>query len=193
MASLLRVIHECLFGADYHDLNVGSEENATAADILRTLFSADEGGKHLKKSVSDIVGERGWTENIAKAVLGGIENGLKQGVQMGKAMKEAFEKAVAEAADFAHDHPYFCALIAVGILVILMPWALEALGFAELGPVEGEIDTSQIAKQILIKLSGSFAAWWQSTYGGYVTRRSLFSFFQRLGMVWRRSVVKASP
>jgi hypothetical protein len=73
-----------------------------------------------------------------------------------------------------------------------MPWVLEALGFAELGPVEGEIDTSQIAKKILIKLSGSFAAWWQSTYRGYVTQKSLFSFFQRLGMVWRRSVVKAS-
>jgi hypothetical protein len=147
MASLLQAIHECLFGADYHEVFIASEENVMAADILRTLFSADEGGKDLKKSVQDIVGERGWTENIAKAILGGIENGLKQGVQMGKAMKEASGKAIAEAADFAHDHPYFCALIAVGILAILMPWVLEALGFAELGPVEGEIDTSQIAKR----------------------------------------------
>jgi hypothetical protein len=43
-----------------------------------------------------------------------------------------------------------------------------------------------------MKLLGSFAALWQSTYEGYVTEGSLFSFFQRLGMVWRRSVVKAS-
>ncbi|RDL37478.1 Uncharacterized protein BP5553_04911 [Venustampulla echinocandica] len=175
MASLLRAIHDCLFGTDYNEVNISSEENVIAADILRTLFSADQGGKHLKKSVQEIVGERGWTENIAKAILGGIENGLKQGVQVGMAMKEASEKAIAEAADFAHDHPYFCALIAIGILAILMPWVLEVLGFAELGPVEG-----------------SFAAWWQSTYRGYVTQKSLFSFFQRLGMVWRRSVVKAS-
>lgn len=113
-----------------------------AADILRTLFSANESGKHMKKSVQDIVGERGWRGNLAKAILGGIENGLKQGVQMGKAMKEASGKAIDEAVDFAHDHPHFCALIAVGVLAILMPWALEALGFAELGPIEDEIHTS---------------------------------------------------
>jgi len=94
---------------------------------------------------------------------------------MGKAMKEASGKAIDEAVDLAHEHPYFCALVAVGVLAILMPWLLEALGFAELGPIEG-----------------SFAAWWQSTYRGYVTQKSLFSFFQRLGMVWRRSAVKAS-
>ena len=33
---------------------------------------------------------------------------------------------------------------------------------------------------------GSFAAWWQSTYNGYVTKRALFTYFQRLGMIWGR-------
>lgn len=144
MASLLQAIHECLFGPNRDKVNITIEENTTAADVLRTLFSADQGGKHLKKSTQDIVGKLGWTENIAKAILGGVENALRQGVQMGKAMREASEKAIAEAAGFAQDHPYFCALIAVGVLAILMPWVLEALGFAELGPVEGEIDNSQI-------------------------------------------------
>jgi hypothetical protein len=41
-------------------------------------------------------------------------------------------------------------------------------------------------------LVGTFAAWWQSTYAGEVPAGSLFSFFQRLGMVWRRKWV-ASP
>ncbi|KAH9171479.1 hypothetical protein EDB89DRAFT_1971384 [Lactarius sanguifluus] len=45
------------------------------------------------------------------------------------------------------------------------------LGFGELGPIEG-----------------TFAAWWQSTYNGYVPAKSLFSFFQRLGMIWRRKL-----
>jgi hypothetical protein len=147
MASLLRALNECLFGADYHEVSIASEEDVMAANILRTLFSADEGGKDLKKRVEEIVKERGWTENIAKAVLGGIENGLKQGAQMGKAMKEASGKAINEAVDFAHEHPYFCALIAVGVLAILMPWVLEALGFAELGPVEGEMHTSQFVSR----------------------------------------------
>jgi len=88
MASLLQAINECLFGADRHEVFIASEENLLAANIVGILFSADEGGEDLKKRVQDVVGVRGWTENIAKAVLGGIENGLKQGAQMGKAMKE---------------------------------------------------------------------------------------------------------
>jgi hypothetical protein len=147
MASLLRAINECLFGTDYHEVIITSQENIMAANILRTLFSADEGGKDLKKRVEDIVGVSGWTENIAKTVLGGIESGLKQGAQMGKAMKEASGKAINEAVDFAHEHPYFCALIAVEVLAILMPWVLEALGFAELGPIEGEMHTSQFVSR----------------------------------------------
>jgi hypothetical protein len=139
MASLLQAVYECLFGLDHDEVNIYPEENIMATDVLRALFSADQGGKHLEKSMQDIVGTQGWTENLAKAILGGIENALKQGAQMGKAVTEASEKAIAEAAGFAHDHPYFCALIAVGILAILMPWVLEALGFAELGPVEGKI------------------------------------------------------
>jgi hypothetical protein len=31
--------------------------------------------------------------------------------------------------------------------------------------------------------AGTFASWWQSAYAGLVPKRSLFSFFQRLGMV----------
>ncbi len=58
---------------------------------------------------------------------------------MGQAMKEAFEKSVKEATDFAHNHPVYFTLIALGILVILTPWAIEALGFGELGPIEGEL------------------------------------------------------
>jgi len=75
MVSLLQAINECLFGADHHEVFIASEENVMAANILRTLFNADEGGEDLKKRVQDVVGVRGWTENIAKAVLGGIENG----------------------------------------------------------------------------------------------------------------------
>ncbi|TVY37057.1 hypothetical protein LOCC1_G007271 [Lachnellula occidentalis] len=167
MASFTQSIYECLFGAEYHEVDTASDEKTKAADVLRVLFSETEGREHLKKSVQDIVSTTGWTEKIAEHILDGIKNALKQGAQMGKTMTEASNKAIAEAAGFAQDHEFLCALIAVGVLAILMPWVLEALGFAELGPVEG-----------------TFAAWWQSTYRGYVTKDSLFAFFQRLGMVW---------
>lgn len=61
---------------------------------------------------------------------------------MGGPMKEAFDKATAAASDFVHEHPTLVAglaiLVAIGILVILVPWAVRALGFAERGPLEGK-------------------------------------------------------
>ena len=56
---------------------------------------------------------------------------------MAQAMKDAFEKATSAAVGFARDHPVYCTIIALGILVILAPWVIEALGFGELGPIEG--------------------------------------------------------
>lgn len=61
---------------------------------------------------------------------------------MGAAMKEAFDKATNAAKDFVGEHPVFAAaivtVVAIGILVLLVPWVVEALGLGELGPVEGE-------------------------------------------------------
>jgi hypothetical protein len=69
--------------------------------------------------------------------------------------------------------------------VIIAPWVIEALGFAELGPLEGmsRLQCCLVSAK-LTYAAGSFASWWQSTYGGLVPKGSLFSFFQRLGMVW---------
>ncbi|KIM83390.1 hypothetical protein PILCRDRAFT_69592, partial [Piloderma croceum F 1598] len=146
-----------------------------AADILSTLYAADTNDEHLIRRLQNVVHETGWYEDLAAAVLTGLENALKAEAPMGQAMKDAYEKAtqiVADVLEFAKEHPVFCAVVALGILVILAPWAIEAVGFGELGPIEG-----------------TFAAWWQSRYAGYVPAGSLFSFFQRLGMVWRPKLV----
>lgn len=86
---------------------------------------------------------------------------------MAKASLDALAQAKHTAVGFAEDHPVYATLIALGILAILMPWALEILGFGDLGPIEG-----------------SFAALWQSRYAGYVPKKSLFGYFQRLGLKW---------
>jgi len=143
-----------------------------AADILSTLYAANTNDEQLKQSLQDSIHETGWYENLAVAVLTGLENAIKAETPMGQAMKDAYEIAshvVADVLEFAKEHPVFCAVVALGILVILAPWVIEVLGFGELGPIEG-----------------TFAAWWQSRYVGYVPANSLFSFFQRLGMVWGR-------
>ncbi len=70
--------------------------------------------------------------------MNGLKDAFEKGAPMGEAMRDAFERSVREGQDFARDHPIYFAVIALGVLVLLAPWALEALGFAELGPVEGE-------------------------------------------------------
>ena len=64
---------------------------------------------------------------------------------MNEVMSVAYTKAceAAKAIEgFAADHPLatavFCTIIALGVLVVLTPFVLEALGFASLGPVEGK-------------------------------------------------------
>lgn len=67
---------------------------------------------------------------------------------MREAMKDAYEKAIGAAdgiAGFSREHPVLtgciCAVIALGILVILAPAVIHALGFGVEGVVEGTIKT----------------------------------------------------
>ncbi|OCL07168.1 hypothetical protein AOQ84DRAFT_342164 [Glonium stellatum] len=145
-------------------------EEEIATSIISALFAAEKPGHDLERTLQDIVHSCGWYEGLAKRVLDLLENTIKCGKDMVGAMKEADDKAAAEASDFVHEHPILTdviiTVIAIGILVILAPWAVEALGFGELGPIEG-----------------TFAAWWQSTFPD-VEAGSLFGYFQRLGMKW---------
>ncbi|KAI9835451.1 MAG: hypothetical protein M1819_002369 [Sarea resinae] len=145
-------------------------EEEIASSVLSALFTAEKPGKDLECRLQDIVHTSGWYEGVAKRILAGLELALNEGAAMGGAMKEAFDKATAVADGFVREHPILVGavvtLVAIGILVNLVPWAVEALGFAELGPVEG-----------------SFAALWQSTFPD-VEAASWFAWFQRLGMKW---------
>lgn len=145
---------------------------ALAAYILALLSTAEYNDKHLEESLQDIVHESGWYENLAAAVLNSLESIVRAGAPVAGAMTDAVGKATAAAIGFAKEHPVFCTIVALGVLVLLVPWAIEALGFGELGPIEG-----------------TFAAAWQARYAGYVPKGSLFSFFQRLGMVWGRKFI----
>ena len=143
MDALIRAVVECLNGQTGYDSEdhftdkAGRTNQDIAADVLSTLYNAEKAGHKLDQEIKNIVAECGWTENIAKAILGGLESALKNGAPMGQAMKDAFDKATSAAVEFVKNHPIICTLVALGILVILAPWAIEALGFGELGPIEG--------------------------------------------------------
>ncbi|KAB5525552.1 hypothetical protein GE09DRAFT_1257226 [Coniochaeta sp. 2T2.1] len=153
-----------------------------AAEILTILRTAEKTGPSLQHRLQSAIGttrsSSSWTESLARAVLDGVVDLVQEGREkMGPAMAEALRRVEDEADrafGYGKDHPRrviagLVIIVAVGILVVMMaPWVVEALGFAELGPVEG-----------------SFAAWWESLYGGFIPKGSLFSYLQRLGMTWK--------
>src|SRR5438552_2890561 len=113
---LITAILDCLTGgADQHDEPINEKGYAEytdtetrsaqdiATDVVNALLSAEKKDRDLERTLQNIVGEYGWTENIAKAILNALEAVIKQAAPMARAMKDAFEKATSAAVGFAHD------------------------------------------------------------------------------------------
>ncbi|KAK3319705.1 hypothetical protein B0T19DRAFT_270543 [Cercophora scortea] len=155
-----------------------------AADVVNILRQAEKSGDALRAQLDEAVGTMGWSEWLGEKILHALEETLKQSRETwGEVLRDAYDKAVELAeemfrvlVEYVKAHPYEVAaqvlltLFAFGVLARLMPWVLRLIGFGELGPI-----------------ADTFAAWWQSTFGGYVPADSLFAFLQRLGMVWPKS------
>ncbi|KAL2134921.1 hypothetical protein VTI74DRAFT_10413 [Chaetomium olivicolor] len=140
-------------------------------------------GTNLTASIATQTGitAQDWTSYLAERVLHALEDTLKgDHATWGEAIADAYTHAIEfakeelrELWEYAKEHPYEVAatvlltVLALGVLARLVPVLVRVLGFGELGPVEG-----------------SFAAWWQRLYGGYVPKGSLWSFLQRMGMTW---------
>ncbi|KUJ19820.1 uncharacterized protein LY89DRAFT_580200 [Mollisia scopiformis] len=143
-------------------------EEELAARILNTLFTSEKSGDALAFQLQSHFSTSSWTESLARRILDGIVAALASGQVLVGAMQETYDKVQVVAEDFVKEHPILTevilTVIAIGILALLVPWAVEALGFGELGPS-----------------ADSFAAWWQSTFPD-AEAGSLFSYLQRLGM-----------
>lgn len=117
-------------------------EEELATRILDTLFTFEKSSDALAIHLQSIVSTTSWTESLARRILDGIVSALDSGKVLVGSMKETYDKVRLVAEQFVKEHPVLTAVlvtvIAIGILVILVPWAVEALGFGELGPVEGE-------------------------------------------------------
>ncbi|CAG8917624.1 unnamed protein product [Penicillium salamii] len=139
---------------------------SVASSIVTKILNAEE-PYELHKQLNEEISTNGWSDAIARATLHGLENAIRAGAEMARAAADAAAQSKDAAFDFVTDHPVYATLIALGILALLTPWALEIIGFGDLGPIEG-----------------SFAAAWQRQYAGYVPKKALFGYFQRLGMKW---------
>lgn len=124
------------------DHSPDEKTQALAADLLSILMKAEKNDEHLADKLENAVQATGWYSSLAEVILNRLQQELEAKGPMGQAAREAYEKSLAEAKEFARKHPIavnvLIALIALGILAIMMPWAIEALGFSELGPIEGK-------------------------------------------------------
>lgn len=129
--------------ADAMATSPSSTDNDVADEVVFLLRTAEQNGPELKAQVCDVVGTEGWTENIAKAVLRALEYIIQNWREKaGNALREAIDASEAAANacfTFAKEHPYLTAglltIVAVGVLVWMAPWAVEALGFGLRGPI----------------------------------------------------------
>lgn len=97
------------------------------------------------------------------------EKVLKADMAVGNALNRAYEEAVKEAEkmeEFAGEHPVltgvFLTVVALGVLYLWWPLTTEALGFGELGPIEGVIVVTTTEPSMMLTSSlgtvGSFTA-----------------------------------
>lgn len=122
--------------------NKDLQSKSVASNVVTHLLNAEIVGPNLKKTLDETVGQFGWTEKIANAVWQKLIDALNGTANFGAAFSDATKRALEAAGEFASDHPQFIALIALGVLVIMAPWVLEALGFGASGPIEGEYNQS---------------------------------------------------
>ena len=125
-----------------------NEDDAThtANTFINTIFLAEKTGSELRQSLANIIDTNSWRqvtwrEKFARTVFEAMQKGIETARPMSAAFRESYEKVegvVNGIEGFVKEHPILCALIALGILVLLAPWVIEALGFAEGGILEGE-------------------------------------------------------
>jgi hypothetical protein len=118
---------------------------AQAAEVLDILFAAEKAGAELAAQLDGVVGAASWAEYLAVKVYEGLR-GAVEAIQDGApiaagALADALKRAGEEAPGFAWEHrELIVALLVIGVLVLLVPWALSALGFCEAGISEGQYD-----------------------------------------------------
>lgn len=94
-------------------------------------------------TIPDPVRAQNWYSTIAEYILHATEVAIEKGYTFGQAMASAVEQARGEAEKFVREHQIWAGVIitviALGVLYLLVPWVIEALGFTELGPLAGTL------------------------------------------------------
>jgi hypothetical protein len=118
--------------------------------VTDTMTHASRSRERLQEQIDGIVNDQGyWSKALAGKILSLTIKIVEAGVLVSSTMTAAYHEAFEEASkmselaqEFVQDHPIFvevvCVIVALGILSLLCPWVIEALGFTGIGPLEGK-------------------------------------------------------
>lgn len=122
----------CLDPEDYRYIN----EKTIADGIVRTLYEAE-----TWDDLPDDLRPQDWTDTLARQILNGMVTAIESGKVMGGAFEVALNEVAPEVKNFVHEHPVLTAvvttLVAICVLEYMVSWTVTALGFGDLGPLEG--------------------------------------------------------
>jgi hypothetical protein len=152
--SLLQTIFCCFPGGQEGGITLSSGEDRekmrsdedAANDIVNLLYTTEKAGNVLKAEIQRImqahgcIQANGIREYFAEVVFKTLEAAVRAGRIMGPVIKDAYNRAVEatkKIKEFVKENPALCSIIAIGIIALLLPWLLEALGFAVEGIIEG--------------------------------------------------------
>jgi hypothetical protein len=92
-----------------------------ADDVVANMLATSLTGSALHMHLDGLVGTYGWTENLAKWILEKLSLALQQAHDnLGPAVRDAYNRSweVAKSIEgFVIEHPVFCTVIALGVLV----------------------------------------------------------------------------
>lgn len=119
-----------------------NQDKAHVADqVITSLYHATS-TQTLEYDLQQIVNASGWcNESIAEAILRALEIGVETGKKMNQTLAEAYQKSRVAYEKAVLEHPYLATMtttvVCLGILYLLWPAMLAALGFGEEGVIAG--------------------------------------------------------
>lgn len=137
-----------------------------ASDIVDSIITTDCTLRELAEQLETMLSRNCRRVSIARSILHILEQTIRGEVEMKQAGTEALARSKeAATAEFGEKNPSYTTTLAMGMMALLVPWALEILGFTEFGLV-----------------NQTFAAQWQKAHAAFVPMTSIFMFFATLGM-----------
>ncbi|MCJ1286265.1 hypothetical protein MMC26_005610 [Xylographa opegraphella] len=144
-----------------------------STQIITVILTSTVKGPSLDSQIQDIVYQAGgWRESLAASILSAFEQALHKAFELKEALNPIIQDAITKVMaagrqiqDFAEwfkdEHPIWTGviltLVALGVLWLIFPYILSALGFAETGIVRGEFWKSSESDETSPPLSSPLA------------------------------------